>query len=209
MVYVILGILVLILSFVVALVSLVYEQRKIEEKKEESESETSGSAQESVPVQHQGQEAPQQFQTTSQILTSFEQMNPNEGIVQNDGFQNKQSMPVDDPVKTHPEILPPFSEEPAAVVAESHQPVSEEGVWWNRIQDSGQEPQKSKEESDEEESIQAIRDELSRLISNKTSPADARDEDVVVGDLNKTRDEDRKQRVLVGEFSLGDVKRSD
>lgn len=160
MIYVILGIIILVVSFVVALISLIYEQRKVDELKSEEGPEIS----------------------TSDSIRRIEVENEKDEKLGQDNLMSAQEVTIKN--------------------VESEAVPEDENVWWKRLEDKtdgGIAPTK-----DEEASIQAIREELSKMISTKNDP-----EEVIEAQEQNTfdRNEDKRQRVLVGEFSLRDVKR--
>ncbi len=172
MLYVILGILILIVSFVVALISLVYEQRKVEERTKDEEVET--------------------------------------GLVEED-VADIVDMP--EPISM-PQVAVSHTAEPSALpsFSTSHD-TGYEDVWWEKIQTSTASEKNIPVQNEEEESIAQIRQELAKLVhGNKSVPTSNLVDDTLKVDKDVqevSRIDTKRRNLLMGEFSLGDIKKRD
>lgn len=188
MLYVVIGITILIVSFIIALFSLVLEQKKVEERTSDEDVESglaaSGGEGESLGAEH-GE--PTADAVGGDIVT-----------------QSRQPSPA---VPSSGDINPPFEQNSTggdtAILA------AHEDVWWNKISSNGAVVDSKSGDSDEEKSINAIRQELAKLTGNKIGVgADVLDEPEPVNN-GPSRIDAKARNLLAGEFSLGDIKKRD
>lgn len=186
MIYVILGIIVLIASFIIALVSLVYEQNKLEKKQEEA-LEQSGLLEANVQQDKVGD------------VHDIPKTGTEYGSWQN-------TKPVLEKQKID-EGLPPeaYGGSPSAA-GEQNANYSDEGAWWKQLEQvSFQKDELPK--SEEDKSIEAIKLELAKMVSGRGGRV-AIDKTQETGET-EIGDEQKKDQLLSGEFSLGDIKSRD
>lgn len=196
MIYVVLGIVVLIISFVVALISLVYEQRKVEERKSEQE------AEDELAEANTGFE-PNYNQAGSAAEGIHSQASSGDFVTHglSGGMQDKTTVGPLQP--SGPSVLQPNLGDQTTSHGDS------DDVWWNTLSAGAILDESAKATSDEDKSIQEIREELSKIILSKTG--DSVHEPDTVGHDEPSEDtlDDNKQRVLAGEFSLGEIRKQD
>ncbi|KKR78246.1 MAG: hypothetical protein UU23_C0001G0010 [Candidatus Curtissbacteria bacterium GW2011_GWA1_40_9] len=177
--YVILGIIVLIVSFVIALVSLVYEQRKVEERKSEEEGDlvvaANGGAGSMVPNVTQGQDT--ELPLGSSRLSTLSGAN----------------LPGDQ------------TQLDSRVVASQ---TRDDDVWWNDLVGGSSGTGNVLPDSEEQKSILAIQEELARMTSAKTGTNSDQASLGGISD-DKDSHQVRSKSFLSGEFSLADIRKKD
>lgn len=191
MIYVVLGIIVLVVSFVFALISLVYEQRKLEKKQSELDEESG-----LIEANRGVGSAVDSMQTASVASSSS-------GAVVSATAQKSTDEPLNAP------DYAPSSNAPAAdthlINASQSLGFSDDGTWWKRLEKDALN-RNEKPQNEEDKSIEEIRLELSKMISNKVDVG-LREESVQ--EDFESRNEQKKKHLLAGEFSLGDIKNKD
>ncbi len=182
--YVILGIIILIVSFVVALISLVYEQRRVEGRKAEVEEEDSiveaggGTETSTEAVEHAEAEEDDLRRETDVVLP--------------------ERLPAGEPVP---------SVQARQDTGNFTSPIGEEEVWWNTLVAGSSGTGNTLDDSEEQKSIRAIQAELAKIVSDKSGGLNAQgrvQEKAVTGPY-----EAKKRDFLVGEFSLDDIRGRD
>jgi len=175
MFYVIVGILILIISFIVALLSLVWEQKKVEERIDD--------------VDEAG--APSSVEPVDGSVDSYE------SVVE----------PVTDAVV--PLGVVSGYDAMSDIGAGGALSGADEEVWWNKISSRGSTEDTKPGDSDDAKSINAIREELAKITANKIGlrPSELAEPEVV--DVETSRMDAKKRNLLVGEFSLSDIRKKD
>lgn len=186
MIFAIIGIVILVVSFVIALITLVREQNKLNDAEIES-------------VESDMATAPERFKKVildPDLTHRREEPKPYAQPLDVGGAHNALDS----------EILSEGSHNIESV-QEAETIVGKPNVWWERLDDAGE---NLEEKNEDEKSIEKIREELAKLMSTKTpasAPMETEEENLLVEKNQNPESNDLRAKTIAGEFSLREIKK--
>ncbi len=192
MIFAIVGILVLVISFVIALVTLIREQSKMDS--------IAAGDEEDKDKGEDGPTSSKQAHVDPLLTHKAEELSPHRESLDT----SRVHMDVVAAASMH-QVHPGLED-----VAPQKDSVAEKPrVWWERLEND---TESLEEKNEDEKSIEKIREELAKLMSTKTKVVEedeASDEGLIVENPEKPTQGGLAASTLAGEFSLREIKKKD